>query len=70
MVAVQYLVNFFVQEARKSQHRFATPAAEKAALIYQYHPTYTGDDTSESFPDQQTYFFNLAAPVAADVAKA
>lgn len=59
MVAVQYLANFFVNEARKNHHRFASPAEEKAALIYNYQPTYTGDDTSENFPDQQTYFFNV-----------
>lgn len=64
MVVVQYLANFFVQEARKNNHRFPSTAEEKAALIYQHAMTFTGDDSGEHFPDQQTYYFNLktAAP--------
>jgi len=34
----QYMANFVVGEARKSGHRFPTPAAEDAALIYNDQP--------------------------------
>ena len=32
----QYAANFFVNEARKSSHKFSTPEDEDAALIYNY----------------------------------
>jgi len=34
----QYLADFFISEARKSPNRFATTAAEKKSLIYNYSP--------------------------------
>ena len=39
----QYMSNFFVNEARLSQHKFPTLKEESAALIYNYSPFYTGD---------------------------
>ena len=37
----QYMSNFFVNEARQSQHKFPTPEEEAASLIYNYPPVYT-----------------------------
>jgi gamma-glutamyl hydrolase len=39
----QYVSNFFVNEARLSQHKFETPEEETASLIYNYSPFYTGN---------------------------
>ncbi|XP_028401389.1 gamma-glutamyl hydrolase-like [Dendronephthya gigantea] len=39
----QYMSNFFVNEARSSQHKFPTLKEEAAALIYNYSPFYTGN---------------------------
>lgn len=47
----QYASNFFVEEARKNSHSFATFAAEDSALIYNYSPS----KTTGSF--METYFF-------------
>jgi gamma-glutamyl hydrolase len=57
--AMQYIADFFVTEVRNNHHKFPTVQEETAALIYNYAPTYTGDDTSDDTPDQQTYYFNL-----------
>ena len=38
----QKLVNFFVAEARKNDHKFDTPEAEQAALYYNYSPHKSG----------------------------
>ncbi|XP_029979813.1 gamma-glutamyl hydrolase-like isoform X2 [Sphaeramia orbicularis] len=37
-----YMAEFFVNEARKSFHRFETEDAERKALIYNYRPVFTG----------------------------
>ncbi len=47
----QYMASFFVDESRRSSHRFADVAAELASLIYNYAPT----RTSGSFV--QNYYF-------------
>jgi len=39
--ATQYMANFFVSEARKSEHKFASSQDLSAALIYNYPATYT-----------------------------
>ena len=39
----QYFADFFVGEARKSQHRFASKELENKYLIHRYSPVYTGD---------------------------
>ena len=39
----QYMSNFFVNEARFSQHKFSTPEEEAVSLIYNYSPVYTGN---------------------------
>ena len=39
----QYISNFFVNEARLSNHKFQTPEEENASLIYNYSPVYTGN---------------------------
>lgn len=53
VLIAQYTANFFVNEARKNNHKFATPQAEDAALIYNYVPS----KTTGSFV--QTYFFHF-----------
>ncbi|GLG97987.1 Folate gamma-glutamyl hydrolase [Gryllus bimaculatus] len=52
VLTMQYFADFFVDEARKSSHKFS-PNGE-IELIYQYQPTYTGNRTIY----QQLYFFN------------
>ncbi|XP_044538540.1 gamma-glutamyl hydrolase [Gracilinanus agilis] len=49
-----YLADFFVNEARKSHHRFASKEEEEKALIYNYNPVFTGNFSSF----QQCYFFD------------
>ncbi|CAM1302604.1 GGH (predicted) [Pycnogonum litorale] len=44
VIAAQYLANFFVNEARKSQHRFPSKREESDNLIYNYDPVYVGKD--------------------------
>lgn len=53
ILATQYVGNFFVSESRKNTHKYATPAEEQAALIYNY-PVYktTGDFV-------QKYYFHF-----------
>ncbi|XP_069702026.1 gamma-glutamyl hydrolase A-like [Periplaneta americana] len=51
----QYFANFFVNEARKSNHSFPTEDLEEAALIYNYLPTYTGRNDSTF---EQCYFIS------------
>ena len=43
VVAAQYFANFFVNEARKSNHRFASTAVEDKYLIYNFNPLFTGN---------------------------
>ncbi|CAH1794487.1 unnamed protein product [Owenia fusiformis] len=40
----QYMANFFVNEARKSQHTFPDVTKEQDALIYNYNPVYIKDN--------------------------
>lgn len=47
----QYFANFFVQQARRSTHKFSNVAIEQSLLIYNYRTTSTGRDFVE------TYFF-------------
>jgi len=54
--AMQYLVNFFIQETRKSDHSFSTLQEEYSWLIYNW-PPYPTYDSNESYPEQQTYVF-------------
>nr|4L8W_B Chain B, Gamma-glutamyl hydrolase [Danio rerio]4L8W_D Chain D, Gamma-glutamyl hydrolase [Danio rerio]4L8W_E Chain E, Gamma-glutamyl hydrolase [Danio rerio]4L8W_G Chain G, Gamma-glutamyl hydrolase [Danio rerio]4L8W_I Chain I, Gamma-glutamyl hydrolase [Danio rerio]4L8W_K Chain K, Gamma-glutamyl hydrolase [Danio rerio]4L95_C Chain C, Gamma-glutamyl hydrolase [Danio rerio]4L95_E Chain E, Gamma-glutamyl hydrolase [Danio rerio]4L95_F Chain F, Gamma-glutamyl hydrolase [Danio rerio]4L95_G Chain len=49
-----YMANFFVNEARKNLHSFASTEEEEKALIYNYKPEYTGIQSAF----EQTYFFN------------
>ncbi|XP_071751595.1 gamma-glutamyl hydrolase isoform X2 [Centroberyx gerrardi] len=48
-----YMAEFFVNEARKSFHRFDSEEGEQKALIYNYCPVYTG--IKSAF--EQIYFF-------------
>jgi len=52
-----YFANFFVQECRKSQHKFANRSQEEEYLIYNYSPVYTGK-LDVDYGMQQCYFFN------------
>ncbi|KAK7934251.1 hypothetical protein WMY93_005147 [Mugilogobius chulae] len=47
------LAQFFVNEGRRSLHRFEDPTEEAKALIYTYAPVYTANFTSY----EQVYFF-------------
>ncbi|XP_021573766.1 gamma-glutamyl hydrolase [Carlito syrichta] len=49
-----YLAEFFVNEARKSNHHFKYESEEEKALIYQFRPVYTGNISSF----QQCYMFD------------
>jgi len=51
-----WTARFFVNECRKNDNHFADTKSETAALIYQYHATYTGDTTGFT----QEYLFPLA----------
>ncbi|XP_029384939.1 gamma-glutamyl hydrolase [Echeneis naucrates] len=48
-----YMADFFVNEARKSFHRFESMDEERMALIYNYNPVYT--EQQQAF--EQKYFF-------------
>lgn len=52
--ASQYLGNFFLEEARKNNHSFASPAEESSALIYNYPVTFTQDHSAFT----QMYIFS------------
>ncbi|XP_066481048.1 gamma-glutamyl hydrolase [Tiliqua scincoides] len=54
MKVTYYTADFFVSEARKSFHHFASKDAETKALIYNFNPLYT--DAFSSF--EQAYFFD------------
>jgi gamma-glutamyl hydrolase len=49
----QYTANFFVNQARKNNHKFSSYQEEEAALIYQYSPS----ATTGSFV--QEYYFHF-----------
>ncbi|KAG7330047.1 hypothetical protein KOW79_006269 [Hemibagrus wyckioides] len=49
-----YMAQFFVNEARKSLHKFPSQKEEQNALIYNFQPTYTGSKSSF----EQTYYFD------------
>ena len=55
VVASQYFGNFFVNEARKSAHRFESLQEEQKHLIYNYAPIYSGKAGRSSF--EQIYVF-------------
>ena len=50
----QYMSNFFVNEARYSTHKFESEKEERAALIYNYNPIFTGNVSNF----EQCYVFN------------
>jgi len=45
ILAMQYLSNFLISEARKNDHSFPSPEEEAEALIYNYPTTYLGNST-------------------------
>lgn len=49
----QYITNFIVGEARKSNHRFPDFDTEVKSLINNYHPYFSADETLE-----EIYYFN------------
>jgi len=55
ITANSYTTDFFVSEARKSGHHFATLEAETQALIYNYNPIFTYAYENDF---EQGYFFN------------
>jgi len=48
-----YMATFLVNEARKNNQKYATEAAEQAALIYNYNPV----ATEQVNGNEQTYYF-------------
>ncbi|GAB1869985.1 folate gamma-glutamyl hydrolase [Camponotus japonicus] len=54
ILVAQYFANFFVDEARKNLHEFATEQEAKQSLIYNYPVTYTALQNSTF---QQCYMF-------------
>ena len=52
--AAQYFGDFFIEEARKSEHNFANETLAQSSLIYNYSPVYTGSFHSLY---EQCYFF-------------
>jgi len=54
VTCMQYMADFFIQEARKSTHHYPSPQIESASLIYNYPAVYTAS-TDPTF--QQAYFF-------------
>lgn len=55
VVGNSYVPRFFVEQARMNSRQFPSPAAEAAALIYNYEATYSAQ-ADPSF--QQVYFFS------------
>jgi len=55
--AMQYLADFFVTETRKNGHKFPSVEDEARSLIYNYSPVFTGNDNSDPFPEEITYYF-------------
>jgi gamma-glutamyl hydrolase len=53
--ANNYFSRFFVNEARKNNHKFVNTSIESKTLIYNYSPEYTESQTK----DEQTYFFKI-----------
>ena len=51
---MQYFAQFFVNEARKSNHKYPSYEAEYKALIYNYNPIYSEDIVSDF---EQIYVF-------------
>lgn len=47
--AMQYLSEFFINEARQNANVFPSADVEQKALIYNFHPMFTGN-LSESYP--------------------
>ena len=63
----QYTANFFVQQSRKSSHKFSKQEIETASLIYNYRSFGTSGDFVEKyfFPnDFQSYQTNIAHATA------
>ncbi|XP_069700745.1 gamma-glutamyl hydrolase-like [Periplaneta americana] len=52
--AAQYFAEFFINEARKNEHKFPSVPQESVSLIYNYPVTYTGN----RWVFEQCYFFN------------
>ena len=60
IAAHSYVAQRWMMNARQSSHRFPSEAQAQAALIYNYVPTFTGNDPNDSFPEQQIYEFNVS----------
>lgn len=59
-----YYARFFVNEARKSQHRFESEVEADRHLIYNFSPSFTGNSAKAFFFKrihfEQAYFFNAS----------
>ena len=58
----QYMANFFVDETRKSGHRFPSAEVEENYLIYKYSPFHTGGKEGRLMNFEQIYLFPGTTP--------
>lgn len=56
IISSTFLANFFVDECRKSDHRFDSVEEEEDFLIYNFNPVYTGKGKVASY-STQLYLF-------------
>ncbi|EFC38836.1 predicted protein [Naegleria gruberi] len=58
VLANQYFANFFVNEARKNQHKFSSFEVEQSYSIYNFNAKFTFPEISKDFV--QIYYFNAS----------
>jgi len=58
VLMTQYMSNFFVNQARKNQHEFASEERLQELLIYNYSPVYTGKTDGAHKNFEQCYMFD------------
>ena len=58
ILMTQYMSNFFVNQARKSQHKFASEERLQELVIYNYSPVYTGKTDGDHQNFEQCYMFD------------
>ena len=54
----QYMADFFVNEARKSNHTFPSSKDEEDNMIYKYNPIHTGAKDGRYKNFEQIYLFH------------
>lgn len=59
IAAHSYVAQRWVMLARQSKQRYDSEKEEVRHLIYQFTPTYNGNNTKDSYPSQQVYKFDF-----------